>query len=55
MILLADSEGPGQTAWIRRLIWAFAVSICQKTPFHMGWPIYEKSNMSFDYQEGFGV
>ena len=27
MILLADSEGPDQTAWSRRLIWAFTVRI----------------------------
>ena len=27
MILLADSEGPDQTARMRRLIWAFAVRI----------------------------
>ena len=29
MILLADSDGPGQTAWLRRLIWTFADRICQ--------------------------
>ena len=28
MIVLADSEGPDQTARMRRLIWAFAVRIC---------------------------
>ena len=27
MILLADNEGPDQTARMRRLIWAFAVCI----------------------------
>ena len=37
MILLADIEGPDQTARLRRLIWAFAVSICPKTTFHMAW------------------
>ena len=33
MILIADSEGPGQTARMRSLIWAFAVRICPKTFF----------------------
>ena len=33
MILLADSEGPDQTARMRRLIWAFAVRICTKILF----------------------
>ena len=37
MILLADSEGPDQTARMRRLIWAFAVRICSKTHFRMAW------------------
>ena len=40
MILLADSEGPDQTAQKRRLIWAFAVHICSKKPFCMAQPIY---------------
>ena len=31
MILLADSEGPDQTALMRRLIWIFAVRIYPKT------------------------
>ena len=31
--LLADSEGPDQTARMRSLIWAFVVRICSKTPF----------------------
>ena len=35
MILLADSEGPDQTARMRRLIWAFAVRICPKTRFRV--------------------
>ena len=34
MILLVNSEGPEQTAWMRRLIWAFAVCICPKTFLH---------------------
>ena len=38
MILLADSEGPDWTAWIRRLIWAFAIRICPKTRFRMARP-----------------
>ena len=33
MILLADSEGPDQTARMRSLIWAFAVRICPNTRF----------------------
>ena len=39
MILLAASGGPGQTARMRRLIWAFAVSICSKISFRMARPI----------------
>ena len=35
MILLADSEGPDQTARKRRMIWAFAVRISPKT--HGAW------------------
>ena len=35
MIQLADSEGTDQTAWMRRLIWAFAIRIYPKTRFHM--------------------
>ena len=31
--LLADSDGPDQTARMRRLIWAFAVRIYSKTLF----------------------
>ena len=38
MILFADSEGPNQTARMRRLIWAFAVCICHKTRFRMERP-----------------
>ena len=33
----AYSEGSGETVWMRRLTWAFAVCICDKYPFHMGW------------------
>ena len=36
MILLADSDGPDQTAWMRRLIWAFAVRMCPKDTFLHG-------------------
>ena len=36
MILLADSEGPDQTARMRRLIRASALHICPKTRFSMG-------------------
>ena len=35
MTLLADSEGPDQTARMRMLIWAIAVRICSKTRFRM--------------------
>ena len=41
MILLADREGPDQTAHQRSLIWAFDLRICQKTHFHMARPICE--------------
>ena len=34
MILLADSEGPDQTARTRSMIWAYAVHICPKTFSH---------------------
>ena len=34
LILLADSEGPDQTARMHRLIWAFAVHSCPKTFSH---------------------
>ena len=39
MIRLADSEGPDQTARMRRLIWTFAVRMCPRTHFRMAWPI----------------
>ena len=35
MILLADSEGPDQTARMRRLIWAFAVGTFSLGTAHM--------------------
>ena len=31
IILLADREGPDQTVRMHRLIWAFAVRLCQTT------------------------
>ena len=37
--LLVDIKGPDQTAWMHRLIWAFAVRICPKTHFCMALPI----------------
>ena len=39
MILLMDREGSGQTAWMGRLIWAFAVRIWLKTRFRLAWSI----------------
>ena len=36
MILLVDSEGPDQTARMRRLIWAFTVRICPTITFTHG-------------------
>ena len=39
MILLADSDGPGQTAQQCRLIWAFTHHIYPKTHFDIAWPI----------------
>ena len=38
MKLLADREGPDQTARMRRLILTFAVRICPKTRFHFARP-----------------
>ena len=40
MILLADNEGPDQTARMRRLIWAVAVRKCPKNAFSHGAVIY---------------
>ena len=40
MILLRDSEGSDQTAWMRRLIWVFAVHISLKTRFHLARLMY---------------
>ena len=39
MILLADREGPDQSARMRKLIWDFAVRICPKTRFRMARPM----------------
>ena len=39
MILLADSEGPDQTAQMRKLIWAFSVRLYPKTRLSMARPI----------------
>ena len=39
MVLLADSDGPDQTARMRSLIWAFAVCIRPSTRFRKGRPI----------------
>ena len=36
MILLADNEGPDQTARMRSLIWAFAVRTCPEGTFLLG-------------------
>ena len=36
MIIFADSEGPGQTARMRRLTWAFAVRACPEGTFLLG-------------------
>ena len=43
--LLADSEGPDQTAQMHRLMWAYAVIICPKTPFCMA-----QSKDMFNYE-----
>ena len=40
MILLADNEGPDQTARMRRLIWAFVIRVYSQTRFHMAWLRY---------------
>ena len=44
VILLANSEGPDQTARMRSLIWAFAVRLCSKTRFIMADLIRDVSN-----------
>ena len=41
--MVADSEGPDQTARMRSLIWAFAVRMCPKALFYMAWPIWLQS------------
>ena len=38
MILLADGEGPDQTAWMCRLIRAFVVHICLESCLSMAGP-----------------
>ena len=38
--MLADGEGPEQTARMGSLIWAFAVRICPKTRFRMARPTW---------------
>ena len=43
MSLLADSEGPDQTACLSSLIRAFPVCIYPKTCFRMAWPMWEVS------------
>ena len=40
MILIADREGPDQTARMRRLIWVFAVCICPQIRFRLARPIW---------------
>ena len=54
MILLAESEGPDQTARMRTLIWAprsliraFAAGICPKTFLHGAVQIYRVINVFF--------
>ena len=42
--IFAGSEGPNQTARMRRLIWAFAFRICPKTRFRMAQPILYNTN-----------
>ena len=39
MILLADNEGHDQRVQMRRLIWAFAISIRPKIHFRMAGPM----------------
>ena len=46
MILLADSEGPDQTARMRRLIWAFIVHICPKRHILIARPFSEMNLIS---------
>ena len=56
MILLAESEGLGQTAWKRSLIWAFAVRTCPKTRYRMARPRCKGGNclsaMSSPFKDG---
>ena len=37
MIMLMDSEGPEQTAWMRRVIWTFAVRLYPYSIFIAKW------------------
>ena len=51
MILLANRDGPDQTAWMRRLIRAFDVRICQRTQFCMATPrLKEASRLKAMYR-----
>ena len=47
VILLADSEGPDQTARMRRLIRAFALRICLSTRFRLTPPTYSMVWLSY--------
>ena len=51
LILLADTEGPDQSARTCRLILAFPVSACQKTRFRMAQPIFIRALFSSDVVE----
>ena len=42
MIWLADNDCADLIAWMRMLIWAFAVRICSKTHFRMARSIYDQ-------------
>ena len=49
MILLAASKGLDQTARMRKLIWSFAVRICQKKRFRMTRPTYRLVNVMHSF------
>ena len=53
MIVIADSEGPDQTARMRRLIWDFAIRICTRSHFHIAWPTkyYESQHALYFFQK----
>ena len=55
MILLADSEGPNHTVRMHRLIWDFAVRICQNTRFRMARPIFQISKRTCDICDQSGL